>query len=563
MKSIIKNISNYIFDNKNNNNNNNFSKLPTYIQNSIVFKLCRFINYYSKNKNKFNGLEYFEINIELNQLILKLSLVCKDWFQIVSNNINVYKINYKLLNTAISNDNIVNIDIEPSPTKITNDYSIIKLSNCKYLKCESMDQLISFLSKINLTLKINDKNELMILKSSPSSSSSSSSSDSDSDSEGMIIIKKIIITTTNKDKELSSSLCFNRSTHVNIPNYENDPLIGGFINKINLKEFSQLRIIDDPSQTLKVSKIYTINIYYCENNNENKIEILNFFNKWSHSIKNITFLKISSKSFLYLLSGVNDNGINDNTFNNGINYLSIIESLITVGILDLTLEDIALILSSSNRLKEVSVNFCFKNLMYFLSNDQEKLKYSLSPCINCINNQRYKTLINIDYSQMSNNINEYEKLVKINWKIVSELFSNNNSRLQHLIINQFCNSVLQDKGDFEWPSNIDNSNLNSFSFFKEITNLVVSIKSLKKFTLKSSNTPQIFKNIIKRNQNIIHFHSIVFNTNWVYLGYYSERFIFYNLIKKYPHIKSFKFDNFNYYSSWGGYKKQNMITYIK
>ncbi|KAM9966664.1 hypothetical protein ACTFIR_006889 [Dictyostelium discoideum] len=550
MKSIIKNISNYIFDN-NKNNNNNFSKLPTYIQNSIVFKLCGFINYYSKNKNKFDGLDYFEINIELNQLVLKLSLVCKDWFQIVSNNINVYNINYKLLNTSISNDNIVNIDIEPSSTKITNDYSIIKLSNCKYLKCGSIDQLKSFLSKFDSTLKINDKNELMMILKSSSSS----------DSEGIIIIKKIIITTTNKYKELSSSLCFNRSTHANFPNYENDPLISGFINKINLNEFSQIRIIDDTSQTLKVSKIYTINLYYCENNNENKIEILNLFNKWSHSIKNITFLKRSSKSYLHLLSGVNDNGIN-NTFNNSINYLSKIESLITVGILDLTLEDIALVLSSTNRLKEVSVNFCFKNLMYFLSNDQEKLKYSLSPCTNCINNQRYKTLINIDYSQISN-INEYEKLVKTNWRIVSELFSSNNNTLQHLIINQFCNGVVQNKGDFEWPSNIDNSNLNSFSFFKEITNLVVSIKSLKKFTLKSSNTPQIFKNIIKRNQNIIHFHSIVFNTNWVYLGYYSERFIFYNLIKKYPHIKSFKFDNFNYYSSWGGYKKQNMITYIK
>ncbi|KAM9976195.1 hypothetical protein ACTFIR_010036 [Dictyostelium discoideum] len=461
----------------NSNNNNNY--IPLYLQKYIIKILCSYIN--TKNKLvTMPNVELYRIDEGvIKRLMMNLALVSKEWFKTLSNNLTVsIDFNYKENNNNNNNYNNNN--------NIGDDrYSIIKMENIKTLKLHfdqrrnQIYEMIGGIEKLEIPIKtVHKKLKKLNLSSTLTNTNTNTNNNNNNNNK---LFNRIIIRNLYFDFQLLQKFIDTLRHKNNCLAIENITIAELEIKKnIGISDIIELKKFVKKVIRLTLEDPFSMEL------------VLEIFKTWSKSIQYFIIDGENPPNLLSKLTGLDSSGsTGSGSGSNGVNYFSNQLKELNVCKMPITIQELIEILKSNRNLINLSFNFCFDSLIYFLSTESEKLKDKSIKRCSC--NSLLKFIDNNDKDKIEKELIEFEKY----WKLLVELFSNQKS-LTFLEIGHDC--VFNNKYSFmSWkekkpfPSNVD----------KRLGILISSIPNLNNIKFFSGTTcANIFFEIASGNQSI-------------------------------------------------------------
>ncbi|KAN0021450.1 hypothetical protein ACTFIU_010047 [Dictyostelium citrinum] len=552
--------------------------LPIYIQKIIIKLLCKHIDYNNK------VIDIFQISsskfdpkanqIKNDKLIMSIALVCHEWFKTLSNNLTVsVDLNFK----ERGNDK----------------WSIIKRDNLKTLHLHYDPINSTFFKKMIYTgdsnnnnknkNKNNNNNNNNNNKNNKNSNKNNNNNKNKNNKNKIPIQKRILIGLKNLNEKLmklsteqKQQQLFNRliiNTIDNISFQEEDyKMIQSLYQCKAIKNIHLFRYQVNNRTTMKslqdikkrVRKLYTLEIV----NQFDKRIIIESIKHWYGSIR-----KLIIEYDNYMQPTFSDGYSEENSFRTNselyeflftkiiekekeINYLSNLESLSFKGT-QFTIQDLVELIFSNQttsipKLKYLSIGLCFINLIYFLTNENERGQISRCVCNSIIrfnsenNNNNNNSYFGIVTKEQ---LEEQTKEFNSQWSQLLQLL-NNNQVLIGLELTHSCNNQLS-KSE---PSQ---------SFIINFTSAITSIKNLQKFSLVGIESTTIFNQITKENKSISLFNLTTFSSPQRLESLSKE---IQQLIDLNPHINEFQLlngkfipENYDYlYTTEFNFKKKQL-----
>ncbi|KAM9965051.1 hypothetical protein ACTFIW_004852 [Dictyostelium discoideum] len=363
------------------------NSLPNYLQKRIIQLLCEHIDYNNKqlvvNCNFPKILEYRENESLIKRLVINISLVSHQWFQIISNYLNVsVDFNFNSINNSYYYYSIIkatNVKILKIHYNHQNNYfykfikgNEFKLTineiNEKIKQLPNLKQLL--IRNINISKVINDIDDTIDTSNNSSYSNiniegnfkietnnnnNNDDGDGDGNGDGNSDTTTNSITNINNFNNNSDNYQYNNNNNNRIIN--NDNL--NFLNDIEFKGNIELLEVEiNKSNSMerlmelksKISKVFSLNVV----NTLSKELLFETFKNWLPSIRQLLIVAHESPMSVFPWYSLSNNGYFKN-----ISYFDI------YGI-ELRLSNISTIIKSSPNIKLLSFSICFDKLLYYI-----------------------------------------------------------------------------------------------------------------------------------------------------------------------------------------------------
>ncbi|KAK5581774.1 hypothetical protein RB653_003352 [Dictyostelium firmibasis] len=526
-------------------NNSNLPTLPIYVQKIIVKELCKQIDSNSKI------IEVFQISPKFDQkanqlkndkLIMSIALVCHQWFKTLSNNLTVsVDFNFK--------------------EKGGDKWSIIKRENIKTLHLHYDPINSTFFKKLiysGESINNNNNNNRNYKNYNNNSNNKKNNNNNKNQSPikkpiliGLKNLNEKLMKLSSTEQQLFKKLIINTIDDVRFQE-EDYKMIKSLHQCKAIKNIHLFRYQVNDRTTMnsltdikkRIKKLYSLEII----NQLDKRIIIETIIHWNNSIRKLSIeYDIFSRSS-YTPSDresifINDSQLYEFLFSSKnienekeIYYLSNLESLNFLGT-EFTIQNLVELVfatPSMPKLKSLSIGLCFINLVYFLTEENERGLMARCGCDSIIKfyscgGENYHNSNNpFGSSVPKDQLQEQTKEFKNQWSKLLKLLNNNQVLLELELTNKCI-----------YGNQLPKSSINP-SFITNISLAITSIKKLVKFSLVGLDSTIIFNQILKDSKSISFFNLKTYLQTPRLQSLIEE---IQKLIDSNPHINQFKLIN--------------------